>query len=73
MCLNATCPSALHCYRFTALSGGGWQSYGEFSLKDGATRCDHFMPNEAGKRAEQKISKQKKTDKTCATAPTGRV
>lgn len=43
MCTNVHCPSAMICYRFTALPNEAWQSYALMTPRPGEPACDGFV------------------------------
>jgi len=45
MCSKTTCPSKKLCYRFTATPTPKRQTYAEFKLKEGETKCEYFWDN----------------------------
>ena len=49
MCKNMHCPSAMKCYRFTALPAEDYQWYAAFAPKDNADRCEDFLPTRTDK------------------------
>ena len=45
-CTDAACPSRKHCYRHTAPSTAGNQSYADFARDEGAEKCEAYCPDD---------------------------
>jgi hypothetical protein len=43
MCANGDCPSKNECYRSVA-KPGMYQSYANFEIEEGETKCEYFWP-----------------------------
>ncbi len=49
-CTNEKCDARWNCYRFTAPTDWFAQSYAEFEVPEGKTKCDKFEDNQGKKR-----------------------
>lgn len=62
MCANQKCPSRSHCYRVQAPPSQTWQAMGAFSPRDGADRCEGYIPFEGHRKPVEPQNEFSATD-----------